>query len=133
MASATFKRDDKGNGGLAVSQMEEKARETMASGVEKVKEFGSDLVEKADSAAASVGGNIRSVSDAIKKNAPREGVMGSASGAVAGTIEQAGRYLEEQGVSGAADDFTNLIRKNPIPAVLVGIGIGFLLARVVRS
>jgi uncharacterized membrane-anchored protein YhcB (DUF1043 family) len=31
------------------------------------------------------------------------------------------------------DDLTNLIRRNPIPALFVGIGIGFLLARVTRS
>ena len=28
---------------------------------------------------------------------------------------------------------TNMIRRNPIPAVLIGIGIGFLLARATRS
>jgi hypothetical protein len=27
------------------------------------------------------------------------------------------------------EDLTNLIRRNPLPAVLVGIGIGYLLAR----
>jgi len=31
------------------------------------------------------------------------------------------------------DDITNMIRRNPIPALLVGIGIGFLLARATRS
>jgi hypothetical protein len=28
-----------------------------------------------------------------------------------------------------AEDVTNLIRRNPIPALLIGIGAGFLLAR----
>jgi ElaB/YqjD/DUF883 family membrane-anchored ribosome-binding protein len=32
-----------------------------------------------------------------------------------------------------ADDVTEMIRKNPIPAVLVGIGIGFLLGQLTRS
>jgi ElaB/YqjD/DUF883 family membrane-anchored ribosome-binding protein len=29
-----------------------------------------------------------------------------------------------------AEDLTDLIKKNPIPAVLVGIGVGFLLAQL---
>ena len=28
-----------------------------------------------------------------------------------------------------AEDLTDLIRRNPIPALLVGVGLGFLLAR----
>jgi hypothetical protein len=28
---------------------------------------------------------------------------------------------------------TNLIRRHPIPAVLIGIGLGYLLARMTRS
>ena len=31
------------------------------------------------------------------------------------------------------DDLTNLIRRNPIPALLLGVGVGFLLARAIRS
>ena len=32
-----------------------------------------------------------------------------------------------------ADDLTDLIRRNPIPALLVGVGVGFLLARATTS
>jgi len=32
-----------------------------------------------------------------------------------------------------ADDVTDLIRRNPIPALFVGIGLGFLLARLTTS
>jgi hypothetical protein len=52
---------------------------------------------------------------------------------VASTLEQGGRYIQEEGLSGMTDDLTNLIKKNPIPALLFGIGIGFLLARVTSS
>jgi hypothetical protein len=52
---------------------------------------------------------------------------------VAETLESGGRYLKEEGLEGMAEDLTDLIRKNPIPAVLMGIGLGFLLARLTRS
>jgi len=59
--------------------------------------------------------------------------MRTASTKVAGALETGGRYLKEEGLSGMADDMARAIRRNPIPAVLIGIGIGFLLARSTRS
>jgi len=32
-----------------------------------------------------------------------------------------------------AEDITGLIRRNPIPALFIGVGRGFLLARTLRS
>ncbi len=32
-----------------------------------------------------------------------------------------------------ADDFTEVIKKNPIPAVLIAAGLGFLIGRSLRS
>jgi ElaB/YqjD/DUF883 family membrane-anchored ribosome-binding protein len=31
-----------------------------------------------------------------------------------------------------AEDITEMIRRNPIPAMLVGVGIGFLLGKLFR-
>jgi ElaB/YqjD/DUF883 family membrane-anchored ribosome-binding protein len=31
------------------------------------------------------------------------------------------------------DDVTNVVRRHPLPAVLVGIGIGFLIGRTLGS
>jgi F0F1-type ATP synthase assembly protein I len=35
-------------------------------------------------------------------------------------------------LTGIADDLTGVIKRNPIPAVLVGIGIGYLIAHALR-
>jgi hypothetical protein len=32
-----------------------------------------------------------------------------------------------------AGDLTNLIKRNPIPSLLIGVGLGFLLARITSS
>jgi len=117
----------------AASTAVDKAREIGSSAVDKAREIGSTVMDRADSAAATVGDNMKSLADKIKQNAPHEGMLGSASSAVAGTIENAGRYLQEQGLSGAGEDLTRMIRNHPIPAILLGIGLGFLLARVTRS
>jgi hypothetical protein len=68
----------------------------------------------------------------VREHAP-SGVMGTAASRVADTLESGGRYLREEGLRGMGEDLTELVRRNPIPALLIGIGVGFLLARVTRS
>jgi hypothetical protein len=40
--------------------------------------------------------------------------------------------LEEHGFKGIGEDVTNMIRRNPVPALLVGVGVGFLIAQMMR-
>ena len=63
------------------------------------------------------------------ENLPREGTAGSVASSLAGTLERGGRYLEKEGLGGMADDLVGLVRRNPIPAVLISFGVGFLLAQ----
>jgi hypothetical protein len=143
------------NAGQAVSEMKdkameaagtvtEKARDLASTAADKARETASDLGHKAseaaatvghkaDDAAASVGGSMKSLAGTVREKLPHEGMMGSASSAVADTLERGGRYLQDEGLSGMANDFTNLIRRNPIPALLIALGIGFLIARSTRS
>jgi hypothetical protein len=60
-------------------------------------------------------------------------MLGSATDAVASGMEQAGHYVEEKGLSGMTGDLGNMIKSHPIPAVLIGIGVGYLLGRAMRS
>jgi len=109
------------------------ARATAAAVAEKAGEAATYLGNKAEGATAAVGSGMRSLAGTIRENLPHEGALGSASGAVASTLESGGRYLEHEGLKGIGNDVTNVIRRNPIPAVLIGIGIGFLIARAARS
>jgi hypothetical protein len=76
---------------------------------------------------------MESLGSTIREHTPREGMMHAAAEKVAETLESGGRYLEEHKLREIGDDLTNLIRRNPIPALLLGIGVGFLLARAIRS
>jgi len=60
-------------------------------------------------------------------------VLGTPAQAVAAGLEKGGRYLEQEGLSGMMDDVTDLIRRNPVPALLIGMGIGFLVGRTLGS
>jgi hypothetical protein len=83
----------------------------------------------ADNLTATAGGGIRKLGDTLSATAPHEGMLGSASQTVANTIKEGGQYIEDAKLSGIAKDLTNLIRRNPMPAILLGVGVGFLLGQ----
>ena len=84
-------------------------------------------------APTSAGSSVKGLGEKIKEQGPHDGVMGTATKHVGDTLEAGGKYLEEAGLSGVVEDLTALVRRNPIPAVFVGLGIGVLLARAFRS
>jgi len=144
---STSKRDggheaDKGKEGLAGAA--DKAKEVASGVVEKVKDAASHAGQavgsaatavghKAEDTVASVGRGMESLGENIREKGPDHGMLGKAAGSVASALETGGKYLEEKKISGMAEDFTDLIRRNPIPALLIGVGLGFLLARTLRS
>lgn len=88
----------------------------------------------ADDARSSTGSAIKSMGESVRSAAPQEnGMMHDAAGSFAATLESAGKYIEEQDFSHMAEDVTNVIRRNPIPAVCIAAGIGFLLAKACTS
>ena len=114
----------------AAPSMVARAKDAASSVAHTVGEAGSAVGEKAKEATSAVGGGMKSLAGTIRQNAPHQGALGTASSSVADTLDKGGRYLQEEGLSGMGGDVTNLIRRNPIPAVLVGIGVGFLLAKL---
>jgi ElaB/YqjD/DUF883 family membrane-anchored ribosome-binding protein len=126
-ASATDKaREALGHVGNALSS-------TASSVGSALSNTASTIGQKADDAAGSVGTGMKSVADTIRNQGPHEGMLGNATRTVAGAIDQTGKYLEEKHLSGMADDVASMIKSHPIPAVLIGLGVGFLLGRALRD
>jgi hypothetical protein len=100
---------------------------------QKASEVGQAIGQKAEDATAAVGTGMQHLADKVRDNAPQQGVLGTASRSVAGAIDDAGKYVEDKNLSGMMDDMTGLIKRNPIPALLIGVGVGFLIGRVLSS
>jgi len=115
------------------SDVGNKAKDMGSAATQKASEAANYVGKKADDATCAVGAGMKSVAQTIRESTPDKGILGSASSAVADTLEQGGRYLQEQGLGGIGTDMTNLIRRNPIPALLLGVGFGFLMARALTS
>jgi hypothetical protein len=68
----------------------------------------------------------------IRDRAPHEGTIGTAATAVADKLDVAGSYLQRKDLDHMVDDLSGMIRRYPIPSLLVGLGIGYLLAKSTR-
>ena len=128
-AAATAMDKAKDVAGTAV----DKARDIAGTAVDKAKDMASGMGRKAEDATHAVGRSMESLAGTVRDRLPHEGMLGSAASSVAGGLESSGKYLEQEGLQGIAEDVTNMIRRNPIPALVLGIGLGFLLARLTTS
>ena len=118
---------------MAASRLPRKQRMQTSAVVHGTEDASSYVGQKAVDATSSVGCGLKSLGHTIRDNTPNDGMIGEASSAVANSLESTGRYLQEEGLKGIADDMTNMIRRNPIPALLVGVGVGFLIARATTA
>jgi len=124
--------DQKGLSGTV--GFEEQSRDACFSSnvADKAKQAATYVGGKANEATEAVGAGMESLGGAIRDCEPATGLLHNAGEAVADKLEGTGRYLEQQGLKGIGEDVTNLIRRNPIPALLIGVGVGVLVARMIR-
>jgi hypothetical protein len=116
----------------AAGNVPDKAKEGAGHVAMKAKDVAPAAGDKADGAVSSVGSGMQSLAGAIRDKGPSGGILGGAASGVAGALDSGGQYLEQHGLSGVAGDVTNLIRQHPVPALLLGVGLGYVLARITR-
>jgi hypothetical protein len=92
-----------------------------------------DVGTKADELTARAGAGIQELGDRLGKIAPQTGALGTASQAVAQTVKDGGKYIERAKLSGITENMAQLIRRHPIPAVLIGIGLGWFACRKLKG
>jgi ElaB/YqjD/DUF883 family membrane-anchored ribosome-binding protein len=116
--------------GQAVTQ---KASDVGQAVAQKASEVGHTVAQKAEDATTAVGRGMENLADKVRDNTPQSGMLGNAGRSVASALDSAGHYVEDKNLSGMMDDVTGLIKRNPIPALLIGLGVGFLIGRAFSS
>jgi prophage DNA circulation protein len=89
-------------------------------------------------AASAVAGGLETAQDAVSTAASAvaggletaQGVVSTAATAVADGLGSASSYLQEKEFAEMATDLTALIRRYPVQSLLVGVGLGYVLARL---
>lgn len=93
----------------------------------------SDVGRRADNLASDAGAGIREFGDRLSKGGPQAGMLGSASQALGQTVQDSGQYLENAKLSGMSRDLAQVVRQNPLPAIGIAFGLGWLLSSRVRN
>jgi uncharacterized protein YjbJ (UPF0337 family) len=96
----------------------------------RLQEYG----EQAAGVAAAVTSTAQDVASTVTETAgtaaaKAQEMAGAAATAVTDVVAGAGTYVQEKGVQALPGDLAGLIRRYPVPALLIGLGIGFVLGR----
>jgi len=93
---------------------------------DKAAQFGSTVSDKANSAITSMGEKMSDMGHSLGEKVP------TSLAPYAEGLERAGQYLQRQDIGDFVDDLSGIIRRHPMPALLTGVAVGFLLARTAR-
>ena len=104
-----------------------KAQDWAGNVADKAQETAAAVVHKTDDGIAAVGHQMNALGGKVREAAPHNGAIGSAATAVADELQAGGHYLEGHGVEAIGKDLTDVVRRHPIPSLLVGFGIGCLV------
>ncbi len=99
---------------------------------DKAQDLGQQAAERADATTTTVGEKMSDVAQTIRERAPSTGTLGNVADTAATTLDRAGTYLQQQDLSDMRADLEDIIRRHPIESLLVGLGVGYLLARSMR-
>jgi uncharacterized protein YjbJ (UPF0337 family)/ElaB/YqjD/DUF883 family membrane-anchored ribosome-binding protein len=88
----------------------------------------SRMIETVQETAQNVASSLAETAGEVKAHA--EAAASTAATAVADTMAGAVSSLQETSVKDLAGKLTDLIRRHPIPSLLIGLGVGFVLARI---
>ncbi len=97
----------------------------------KAAEVGDVAASKVDSAMTATGEQMSTLAQTVRENAP-EGKAGEVASKAADALERSGEYLQTADLHMVRADLEHLIREHPIESLLVGVGIGYLVARATR-
>jgi ElaB/YqjD/DUF883 family membrane-anchored ribosome-binding protein len=109
------------------SDVSHKAQDWAGNVADKAQETAAAVVHKTDDGIAAVGHQMAALGGKVRDAGPQNGVMGSATKMVANELQAGGHYLEGHGVEAIGKDLTEVVRRHPIPSVLVGVGLGCLI------
>jgi hypothetical protein len=133
-----------GNMQNAAGGMADKARDAARGAVESARDTATGVMDRARDVAGNVADKARDVAGNVADTArdwasgavgavKDNDVVNKAGDYVSDAWESGSRYFQDHNFSDMAEDVAGVIRRNPIPAMLVGVGLGFILARSLRS
>jgi hypothetical protein len=100
---------------------------TAQAGKDKAQGMAGAALDAVKGAAGAAADTARKAASAVGEKAEH------AASAVGDSLKSGAQFLQEQDWSGALDSCANLVRRYPVPALLIGVALGFCMGRVLRS
>ena len=97
----------------------------------KAGEASAVAADKVETAMNATGEQFANLASTVRERAP-EGRMGDVATSAADAIERGGQYLQQADLQSIRGDLERIIRERPIESLVVGLGVGYLLARSMR-
>jgi ElaB/YqjD/DUF883 family membrane-anchored ribosome-binding protein len=117
----------------AAHRVADRTREVASNVKNRASEIGSRVAERTDAAMSAAGQRIENLGHSLRDRATEEGRMGRVLGRTAQALEHGGQYLQESTPTDVRMDLEDVMRRRPLTTLLVGAGIGFLIARALRG
>jgi len=124
--------DMRGKAQNTAGDLKDRAQDVAGNVQDKAQQLGSQVADKADVATTTVGGTLTDAAQTLRQRAPASGSLGDAADTAADTLERAGTYLQQQDLADMRADLEGIVRRHPMESLLVGLGLGYLLARSMR-
>ena len=110
----------------------DKARDAAEEVGRRAEEAGRQAATRVDDAMTITGERLSDVARTLRERAPT-GQTGEVAENAARALERGGDYLRRSDVQSVRHDLETVVREHPLEALAIGIGVGFLLARGMRS
>lgn len=110
----------------------DRTREVAGTVATRASEIGARVVDRTDAAMSAAGERIENLGQSLRGRTTEDGRMGRVLTRTASALEQSGLYLQESTPTDVRMDLEDVMRKRPVTTLLVGAGIGFLIARALR-
>jgi phage I-like protein len=118
--------------GMSTSDVVDTVKEKASDLGDRAQVAGAQAAAKADDAMTATGGQMHTIAQTIREKVPAEGRVGEVAQQAADVLDRSGTYLQESNLNDVRGDLEQMIRRYPVQSLLVGLGVGYLLARATR-
>ncbi len=117
----------------AVQRTREAIDEAAKQGRRKAREIAEKAQEHADESRAAAAEALHDASSTLHKAADKApGAVRDAAHSAAEGLDRTARYVEDTAPGEMVGDLLNVVRRHPVPSLLVAAGVGFIVARSMR-
>jgi hypothetical protein len=99
----------------------------------KVEALGTQVGDKADDVIHATGEHLSEMADTVRAKSPTGGPVGDLAASGADALDRSGSYLQQADLGDIRNDLETVIRRHPVESLVVGLGLGYLVARAIRS